>query len=98
MWRAYDLWEADLCPGCGQPQSVALYDESRDSPQYVAGYVECLGCKVLLEQQESQRVKDAKALRKKIPPDHKHPDEIERPVTGHRHWRVWLRDLLTPTP
>lgn len=77
---------------------MSLYDAKRGTqPAYGAGYVECLGCRELLAQQEKQRVKDAAAHRRKVPKDHPHPDEVERDVTGHRHWRVWLRDLLTPT-
>lgn len=95
LWRAYDAWEADLCPGCGQPQTQSLFVAGKQAPQYGAGFVECLSCKELLGQQEHQRAQDAKKLRA-LTANHKHPDEIERPVTGHRHWRVWLKDLLTP--
>lgn len=99
VWRAFDAWELDLCPGCGQPQTQSLYVKDRDpQPEYGAGFVECLGCEALLSQQEHQRTLDAKALRA-LTANQKHPDEIKRPVTGHRHWRVWLKDLLTaPTP
>lgn len=95
LWRALAAWEADLCPGCGQPQRESLFDKGKPPAAYVAGYVECLGCKSLLEAQEKERAAEAKAWRAKTA-NHKHPDELERPVTGHRHWRVWLKELLTP--
>lgn len=93
LWRALALWEQDLCPGCGQPQTVSLFNKDADThPTYAAGFVECLGCKELLDQQEAQRLKDAKVQHDMAKPHEKHPHTAPHLVTGHRHYRVWPTD------
>lgn len=87
LWRALESYEADLCPGCGQPRSRSLWTDGKPREKWSAGYTECGGCHELGRQQEEQRVKDAKRLDAKTAQS-KTPHLVTRPVTTHRHWLV----------
>ncbi len=97
LWRALAQFDADVCPGCGQPHTRSLYDKTKDvQPVYGAGFVECLACKQLLDQQEAQRVKDAKKQHALSKPYKDNPHLAPHLVTGHRHWRAWEQPPLDP--
>lgn len=97
LWRALQLWEADLCPGCGQPQTRSLFNKDvEDRPSYGAGFVTCMGCKELLDQQEVQRLKDSATQHAMEQPYKQNPQNAPHLVTGHRHYRVWENPATPP--
>lgn len=98
LWRALQLFEADLCPGCGQPHTKSLYDRDNDThPTYGAGFVECLGCVELLRQQEEQRLIDAAKQHSMSQPFKDRPHLAPHLMTGHRHWRAWEQPVSDDT-
>lgn len=92
IWRAWHDYKADLCPGCGQPMTRALFDAARDEqPRFMAGFMECLGCRALAYQQDQQRIKDVKAHKAMVPKD-ADPALYPSIFTSHRHWVVQPAD------
>ena len=91
LWRAFDAYEASVCPGCGQPRDKALWVTGEDRAQWSAGFQECGACYELGDQQEAQRIKDAQEL-DRLTATSKKPHLIKRPVTSHRHWLVQPAD------
>ena len=90
LWRALESYEADLCPGCGQPRSESLWVKDQHKHKgdgYGAGYTECRSCYALGEQQEAQRVKDAEVL-ERLTANNKKPHLVKRPVTAPPPWEV----------
>lgn len=87
LWRALAAYEADLCPGCGQPRTESLWQSGQPRARWEAGFTECGACHELGRQQEAQRVKDARTL-DNLTGTHPKPHLVQRPVTGHRLWLV----------
>lgn len=79
MWRAFADWEADLCPGCGQPRTESLLDSTipeAERRQYAVSYQVCRACHAVEHGQlriAEQDEAEAKRVKKPVP-------------TGHRHW------------
>lgn len=56
---ALEEYEADLCPGCGQPLSESLHVEGRPDPKYTYEYAVCIGCVVKERGQAKKDREDA---------------------------------------
>lgn len=82
LWRAFENWESERCPGCGEPFSEALWARSDpERPKYRAGFHRCNSCLELENaqiKQEQQDESERKARGKDAPPI----------PTRHRHWFV----------
>lgn len=59
MVYALDEYEADLCPGCGQPLSESLHVDGKPDPKYTYSYAVCAGCVVKERGQAKQEKEDA---------------------------------------
>ena len=78
---AYDDYMDGLCPDCGHPLSVSLWDATvppDERPQWQAGFTECRACEVLEITMGQQARNDEQAAK-----------DMSGPLpTHHRHWRV----------
>lgn len=60
-WRAFHDFEAELCPGCGQPLSESLHDPKipeAEAARYAAKTRRCNGCKAIDDKQSALRQRD----------------------------------------
>lgn len=75
LWRAFDEWEADLCPGCGQPLTETTRKlEPGEAARYVVNVRYCGACKVVEAEAERLRVRDEqrnKELGRRLPSGHR---------------------------
>lgn len=95
-WRAFEIWEADTCSGCGGQLSDTLHDENREhQPVFDGAFVECLKCKAIELAQDAQRRSDAK---KQASLDEKfkdNPQQAPRLPSSHRKWFGRSREDVT---
>ena len=81
LWRAFDQWESDRCPDCGQAMSQSLWRIiSDDRPRWRGGYHECTACHDL-ELAQIKQAHDDEQRRKLRPSD-------PPPPTRYRKWFV----------
>lgn len=64
MVDAVLAYEADLCPGCGQPLSESLHVQGNEEKKYRAGYSVCMGCVARSRAQHKQHVADEPHLKR----------------------------------
>ena len=85
VWRALADYEADRCPGCGQPLAESLWDAAVPAgqrPAWETGYYECRACELLEIAQNRIAERDRRQT------------EVNGfPVaTHHRRWYVARKD------
>lgn len=71
---------ADECPGCGQPMSESLHDDTKSDPVYDVGFLVCMGC-----------VSRDKAVKKQ-----QDIDESRKAVGVFESARRWVQTLRKP--
>lgn len=83
LWRALEDWEAGLCPDCGQPLHLSLWDPDQPAEErakWRALYSSCRAC-LELENAQNKVADDDKQTQERLkleqPPPHR-----------HRKWRV----------
>lgn len=55
---AVQAYEADLCPGCGQPLSESLHGHGGEHRRYRVGYSVCMACQARSRAQHQQHQRD----------------------------------------
>ena len=89
VWRAFDAWEADLCPGCGQPLTETTRKlEPGEAQRYVVDVRYCGVCKAVETKAEELRVRDeqrSKAAGRRLPSGHRRFSVRTNPPPEHHH-------------
>jgi hypothetical protein len=74
--------KADECPGCGQPLSESLHDDTKPDPEYDVGFLVCMGC-----------VARDRAVKKQ-----EGKDKAQNAVGVFASARRWVQTLRKPKP
>lgn len=87
VWREFDAWEADLCPGCGQPLTETTKKLGKnEAARYAVDVRFCQACKQVELKAEADRESDerrSKQAGRRLPSGHRrysvHPVHAAHP-------------------
>lgn len=87
-WRALDIWEADLCPGCGQPLTETTRKlQPGEAKRYIVDIRHCSACKEVELKSDELRTSDekrSKQLGRRLPSGH-HRFSVRPNPEHHTH-------------